>query len=102
MPFDSHPPYVAALKLHLAPIGADIPRWSPAGFSFPIWSDADVARDPHPRVSTRTGQFTLVDRRKPWQRELVNFSVSRCGSIVRPLKSAADAAPFRLADGTAT
>jgi hypothetical protein len=46
------------------------------------WSDADLARDIRANVSMRTGQIVLKDRRKPWQRELVNFSVDRTGSVV--------------------
>ena len=64
------------LVKHDAPVGADVPRYSPQGFADPIWSDNDLGRDPR-RVS-KAGYLILKDRRKKWQRE-GNLSWDRTG-----------------------
>ena len=55
------------LVKHDAPDGADVPRYSPQGFTDPIWSDNDLGRDPR-RVS-KAGRLLLKDRQKDWQRK---------------------------------
>ena len=78
----------AWLKLHLAPVGDDVKRYSPPGFPAPVWSDRDIARGDGRKFSggktARAGHVLLKDRRKPWQKELGNFSIDRTGCIAKP------------------
>lgn len=59
----------AWLKLHLAPVGDDVKRYSPPDFPFPIWSDRDIARGDGRKFTggktARAGHVLLKDRRKP-------------------------------------
>ena len=71
-----------------APAAPDLDWMRRNAFPHPVpgcaWSDADLARTFRANVSMRTGQIILTDRRKPWQKELKNFSFDRTGTIASP------------------
>lgn len=76
---------LANVSEHDAEPGFDVPRYSPPGFPFPLWSDADLAR-PDARRFGKTGNLLLQDRRKPWQKE-TRARFDKTGSICTSMPS---------------
>lgn len=72
------------LVKHDAADGSNVPRYSPEGFTVPVWSDNDLAR-PDGRRFSISGMVLLIDRRKQWQKK-GNLSWDRTGVFCTSLK----------------
>lgn len=72
------------LALHPAPAGADVPRYAPHGFPFPVWSVSDLDRPNATKFSKVTGRPLLKDRRTPWKKGKFHcFSIGKDGYTVK-------------------